>query len=269
MLDDNFSTDGTAITINDSFPPIDGCQECESIHPFPPPAIPPRCNTVDHEDVTISRLFDGDCEEEEEEEYFDSFSDDSEEDYGDFDLDLDINYWRTVPAPKSSIDEIPTVEITPEFIESPDSCHTCPICKDEFEPGTEAKSLPCSHIYHGCCIVKWLSQNNSCPVCRAKLPVAAREKIPLSSDLVTSIEETTLLVFSGESEIFMISLVFNYYLPTDRDYGDFNSNYHIQIEGSTVHLYLVVEDDADSGDITNQQTLVSIHCTLLPFLEPN
>lgn len=69
------------------------------------------------------------------------------------------------PASKSSVQSIPTVKIT---------CSSepliCPVCKDEFLVDAEAKRLPCNHIYHGDCILPWLAQHNSCPVCRFCLP---------------------------------------------------------------------------------------------------
>lgn len=47
---------------------------------------------------------------------------------------------------------------------------TCEICMDDFEVGLDASRLPCLHVFHGACIVKWLMINPNCPVCRYSLP---------------------------------------------------------------------------------------------------
>ena len=77
------------------------------------------------------------------------------------------------PAPESTIDAIPTVKITEPHL-SNDS--QCPVCKEEFKVGGEARELPCNHIYHSDCIVPWLRLHNSCPVCRQELPVSSDEQ---------------------------------------------------------------------------------------------
>lgn len=67
------------------------------------------------------------------------------------------------PAPQSAIDAVPTVHVT-------DPALLCAICKDDLPLASPARRLPCSHLYHSDCIVPWLSQHNSCPVCRSGLP---------------------------------------------------------------------------------------------------
>lgn len=71
------------------------------------------------------------------------------------------------PATRSSIDAMPTIKITQRHLRSDSHC---PVCKDKFELGSEARQMPCGHIYHSDCIVPWLVQHNSCPVCRQELP---------------------------------------------------------------------------------------------------
>lgn len=72
-----------------------------------------------------------------------------------------------LPATRTSIDAMPTIKITQRHLRSDSHC---PVCKDRFELGSEARQMPCNHIYHSDCIVPWLVQHNSCPVCRQELP---------------------------------------------------------------------------------------------------
>ncbi|KAJ7976528.1 E3 ubiquitin-protein ligase RING1-like [Quillaja saponaria] len=71
------------------------------------------------------------------------------------------------PASRFSIDAMPTIKITQRHLRSDSHC---PVCKDKFELGSEARQMPCNHLYHSDCIIPWLVQHNSCPVCRQELP---------------------------------------------------------------------------------------------------
>ncbi|KAI4305873.1 hypothetical protein L6164_029208 [Bauhinia variegata] len=71
------------------------------------------------------------------------------------------------PASRSAINAMPTIRITQTHLRSDSQC---PVCQDKFELGSEARQMPCNHIYHSDCIVPWLVQHNSCPVCRVELP---------------------------------------------------------------------------------------------------
>lgn len=70
------------------------------------------------------------------------------------------------PASRTSIDALPTVKISKKHLRS-DS--TCAVCKERFELGSQVIKLPCKHLYHSDCIVPWLQQRSSCPVCRQQL----------------------------------------------------------------------------------------------------
>ncbi|CAO2211180.1 unnamed protein product [Urochloa humidicola] len=70
------------------------------------------------------------------------------------------------PAPAASIAALPTVEVA-------DPAAACAICKDDLPLASQARRLPCAHLYHSSCIVTWLELHNSCPVCRFSIPSAA------------------------------------------------------------------------------------------------
>ncbi|KAL3850204.1 hypothetical protein ACJIZ3_012086 [Penstemon smallii] len=71
------------------------------------------------------------------------------------------------PAPRSAIDAMPTIRISQRHLNTDSHC---PVCQDKFELGSQARQMPCDHIYHSDCIVPWLIEHNSCPVCRLELP---------------------------------------------------------------------------------------------------
>lgn len=44
--------------------------------------------------------------------------------------------------------------------------YRCAICLEDFEPRQEVMVTPCSHVFHGECIVPWARSSSQCPVCR-------------------------------------------------------------------------------------------------------
>lgn len=73
------------------------------------------------------------------------------------------------PAYQASVLSIPTIKITASLLNL-DEILLCAVCKDQFAIDNEARQLPCKHIYHSECILPWLSNHNTCPVCRFTLP---------------------------------------------------------------------------------------------------
>uniref|UniRef100_A0A0D6R7S1 RING-type E3 ubiquitin transferase n=1 Tax=Araucaria cunninghamii TaxID=56994 RepID=A0A0D6R7S1_ARACU len=69
------------------------------------------------------------------------------------------------PASRASVEAMETVRVGGR-----DAGTQCAVCKDEFGAGAEAKKMPCKHLYHSDCILPWLEQHNSCPVCRYEMP---------------------------------------------------------------------------------------------------
>ena len=70
---------------------------------------------------------------------------------------------KIVPAAKFSIDELEKVKMKLDG--------RCSICLEEFAcEEDEIVQMPCSHVYHSRCIVKWLECNHLCPLCRFEMP---------------------------------------------------------------------------------------------------
>ncbi|KAE8685843.1 hypothetical protein F3Y22_tig00111088pilonHSYRG00010 [Hibiscus syriacus] len=46
----------------------------------------------------------------------------------------------------------------------------CMVCLEELRVGFEAFQMPCSHLFHGGCIERWLKQSHYCPICRFEMP---------------------------------------------------------------------------------------------------
>lgn len=72
------------------------------------------------------------------------------------------------PASVSVVQGLPSVVVTKDDVDNNNAL--CAVCKDDFAVGEQAKQLPCTHRYHGDCIVPWLGIRNTCPVCRYEFP---------------------------------------------------------------------------------------------------
>lgn len=70
-------------------------------------------------------------------------------------------------ARRSFVDE----ELESVCDEESASGKSCSICLEEFCEGVRVTRLPCRHRFHENCIVRWLSCNHVCPLCRHQLPV--------------------------------------------------------------------------------------------------
>ncbi|KAL3625849.1 hypothetical protein CASFOL_030378 [Castilleja foliolosa] len=85
------------------------------------------------------------------------------------------------PASKHAVASLPTVQISSGHV---DSDSHCAVCTDPFTLGSEAREMPCNHIYHSDCIFPWLDLHNSCPVCRHELPSDDMDGVSARSEAV-------------------------------------------------------------------------------------
>ncbi|RVE61809.1 hypothetical protein OJAV_G00174000 [Oryzias javanicus] len=70
------------------------------------------------------------------------------------------------PADRERIKSLPTISITQEHISAG---LECPVCKEDYSVDERVRQLPCNHLFHNDCIVPWLEQHDTCPVCRKSL----------------------------------------------------------------------------------------------------
>ncbi|KAI5926742.1 hypothetical protein F4810DRAFT_484091 [Camillea tinctor] len=83
---------------------------------------------------------------------------------------MEANPQSNAPAPASD-DAIANLERKglDETMLGPELKGECTICIDDMKLGDEAIVLPCKHWFHEACVVLWLKEHNSCPVCRAPI----------------------------------------------------------------------------------------------------
>ena len=82
----------------------------------------------------------------------------------------DTNKYGNPPASKNAVEKLKKYIVNEEKIKEFGVENSCGVCKDEFNIGEECLSMPCNHYFHGNCLLPWLKERNSCPICRFELP---------------------------------------------------------------------------------------------------
>ncbi|RYO86309.1 hypothetical protein DL766_008769 [Monosporascus sp. MC13-8B] len=72
------------------------------------------------------------------------------------------------PASEDAIAKLSKKKLDSEML-GPELKGECTICIDEVNVGDEITVLPCKHWFHNDCVVLWLKQHNTCPICRASI----------------------------------------------------------------------------------------------------
>jgi E3 ubiquitin-protein ligase synoviolin len=71
------------------------------------------------------------------------------------------------------------------------SAGDCLICRENMEEG---KKLPCSHVFHLGCLRMWLQHQQSCPLCRAEIPLVPPPVRPTPRVVLVEEEEDVHLI---------------------------------------------------------------------------
>lgn len=79
------------------------------------------------------------------------------------------------PATEETIAKLPRKKLDQEMLGS-DPKAECTICIDDLSLGDEVLVLPCKHWFHGECVVLWLKEHNTCPICRSPVENNARSE---------------------------------------------------------------------------------------------
>jgi len=69
------------------------------------------------------------------------------------------------PASPDAIQALPKIKLDEKLL-GPEGKGECSVCMDDVHIGDEVVSLPCSHWFHEQCAGAWLSEHNTCPICR-------------------------------------------------------------------------------------------------------
>ncbi|GMN40283.1 hypothetical protein TIFTF001_009498 [Ficus carica] len=73
---------------------------------------------------------------------------------------------RTVPATESSVEALKEMSV-----DATTAAECCTICLEELS--MVVTQMPCSHVFHKECIVRWLQSSHSCPLCRYAMPTSS------------------------------------------------------------------------------------------------
>ncbi|EJD52280.1 hypothetical protein AURDEDRAFT_111670 [Auricularia subglabra TFB-10046 SS5] len=89
------------------------------------------------------------------------------------------NPHRPVPAPEDQISHLPRRKVNVQnYLDANEEMRNrdCAVCKDSLLPSPDSTEtevqlvkLPCVHEFHEDCIVPWLKNSGTCPVCRHQL----------------------------------------------------------------------------------------------------
>ncbi|NXT23711.1 PJA2 ligase, partial [Syrrhaptes paradoxus] len=86
------------------------------------------------------------------------------------------------PASRETIDCLPQIILTDDY----NGQESCTICCSEYVKDEIITELPCHHLFHKSCIIIWLQNSGTCPVCRhvlaPVLPEAAAATVSYLSD---------------------------------------------------------------------------------------
>ncbi|KAK7271623.1 hypothetical protein RJT34_27675 [Clitoria ternatea] len=106
------------------------------------------------------------------------------------------------PPQPSKTPHVPSTPVTLSLLSDldPNGVVLCAVCKDQIALHSQAKQLPCKHLYHADCITPWLEIHATCPLCRFRLVEEARVDgvvTEIRTELIARLTELTEDDFYG------------------------------------------------------------------------
>jgi len=108
----------------------------------------------------------------------------------------------------------------------------CLICQQSFKVNSEVLYMPCLHLYHKTCIVRWLIHNDKCPTCKASYKNEDKKK-----------EKTNNYIDEGSEENDSDNDDDNYFGTTEEEDAILNL-----LGIDSLEAYLKGEQDFDSDE---------------------
>lgn len=71
------------------------------------------------------------------------------------------------PATEQAINSLPKKKLDVEQLDENTGQAECSICMENVDVGEEITVLPCKHWFHFECVKAWLTEHDTCPVCRS------------------------------------------------------------------------------------------------------
>lgn len=84
---------------------------------------------------------------------------------------FNINMDHYDPPSKNMIDKCQNLKY-----EKKEEEESCVVCMCDFEQDDEVKKLVCNHTFHNGCIMTWLNNHSTCPICKASLKEDVKEE---------------------------------------------------------------------------------------------
>lgn len=88
-------------------------------------------------------------------------------------VDSSPAYSASPPASESALSSLDRQTVDQKTLETEGQAH-CAVCLDDLKVGATGVILSCKHMFHEECIVRWLKEHNTCPICRRSVKSRTR-----------------------------------------------------------------------------------------------